>query len=61
MDIEVDALTEAQAEMSALVVDIELCANTIALLKDLNADAKLKASIAAHVLVIIKVSSINFW
>ncbi|CAE6451129.1 unnamed protein product [Rhizoctonia solani] len=53
-DIQVDALGEAQADINALVADIELCATTVAALKSLNVDARLKASIAAHVLVIIK-------
>ncbi|KDN35469.1 hypothetical protein RSAG8_11552, partial [Rhizoctonia solani AG-8 WAC10335] len=54
VDIKADALVEAQAEISALVADIELCSNAIASLKNLNVDAKLKASIAAHVLVIVR-------
>ncbi|CAE6397166.1 unnamed protein product [Rhizoctonia solani] len=54
VDIKADALVEAQAEINKLVADIELCSNTIASLKSLNLDAKLKASIAAHVLVVIK-------
>ncbi|EUC59581.1 transmembrane protein, putative [Rhizoctonia solani AG-3 Rhs1AP] len=54
VDIKADALVEAQAEINKLVADIELCSNTIASLKSLNLDAKLKASIATHVLVVIK-------
>ncbi|CUA77101.1 hypothetical protein RSOLAG22IIIB_12550 [Rhizoctonia solani] len=54
VDIKSDALVKAQAEISALVADIEHCSNTIASLEHLNVDTKLKASIAAHILVIIK-------
>jgi hypothetical protein len=49
-------LTRAQIEVNDLIANVELCYTTIAELKDLNIDVKLKASIAGHVLVIIKVS-----
>ncbi|CCO33406.1 hypothetical protein BN14_07481 [Rhizoctonia solani AG-1 IB] len=47
-------LTRAQIEVNGLIANVELCYTTIAELKDLNIDVKLKASIAGHVLVIIK-------
>ncbi|KAG8731174.1 hypothetical protein FRC11_004817 [Ceratobasidium sp. 423] len=53
-DIKADAVVEAQTQMDDLIVDIERCSNTIASLKNLNVDAKLKATVAAHVLVIVK-------
>ncbi|GAB1527824.1 hypothetical protein RhiTH_011012 [Rhizoctonia solani] len=53
-NIQIGALVQAQAEVDRLIADIELCSSTIAELKTLNIDAQLKASIAGHVLVIIK-------
>ncbi|KAJ1308125.1 hypothetical protein OPQ81_003846 [Rhizoctonia solani] len=55
-----DALDEAQTEINNLVADIVLCANTIASLKNLNVNAKLKTTIAAHILVTIK-TIIKIW
>ncbi|KAH7332946.1 hypothetical protein B0J17DRAFT_631937 [Rhizoctonia solani] len=54
VDNKANALVEAQAEINALIADVELCKTTLASLKNLDIDVKLKASIAAHVLVIIK-------
>ncbi|QRW15559.1 transmembrane protein, putative [Rhizoctonia solani] len=53
-NIQIGAHVQAQAEVDRLIADIELCSSTIAELKTLNIDAQLKASIAGHVLVIIK-------
>ncbi|CAE6459107.1 unnamed protein product [Rhizoctonia solani] len=53
-NIKTDALVQAQVEIDLLIADIELCSTAIADLKNLNIDAKLKASIAGHVLVVVK-------
>ncbi|KAH7332950.1 hypothetical protein B0J17DRAFT_721759 [Rhizoctonia solani] len=54
VDIKVDVLVEAQAGTNALIAHIQLCKTTLASLKNLDNDVKLKASTAAHVLLIIK-------